>query len=65
MPLSVNEIIYQAFFERLEQRPDINPETVKTLKALNSSNLISNKNQLAKLAQEIETRHVPDENTHS
>ena len=63
MPLSVNEIIYQAFFERLKQRTDVKPETVKTLKALYSANLISNKKQLAMLAQEIETRYVQDENT--
>ena len=65
MPVSISEIIYQSFFDHLSQLSDVNTETIRVLKSLYASKQIANKNSLAQLIQEMETRHAQDQNSNS
>ena len=63
MPQSVSEIIYQAFFDRLAEKSAVKADTIQALIALYESQQLSNKQSLARLAREMETRHAQDQNS--
>ena len=65
MPLSVSEIIYKSFFDRLSQRTDVKNETIDVLKTLYAAKQLANKQKIIQLSQEMETRHAQGQNSHS
>jgi hypothetical protein len=58
---TVSEKIYQAFFANLAQRADVRPETVRGLRTLYSAGCFTDKRQLNRLTQEMESRYAQDQ----
>ena len=61
MPQTVRERIYEAFFVRLANLPDVRPETVEQLKGLYAADKLSNKRQLGNVVQNMEDRYAQDQ----
>jgi hypothetical protein len=61
MEKTINELIYEKFFENLTKNKNVRPATVEALKAIYSIGRITNRNNLADLTQEMEARHAQDQ----
>jgi len=62
MAQSISGKIHETFFANLAQSGDVRSETVERLKAMHQIGKLADKKHLAKLAQEMESRHAQDQN---
>lgn len=63
MPDSVSELIYESFFEKLVGKDAVRPETIEMLRKLYISGRLASKNDLARLAQQMELKHAQNQRT--
>jgi len=61
MASSISDLIYKKFFENLAKGGNTKPETIETIRVLYENGNIANKNELKKLVQAMEERHVKNQ----